>query len=165
MINPLIQKVVAAYSGSASSRRAVLYGIILSKQYKCSLKVVYIVDTAAIKMLTLNKFMVAPEGKKIKEHLMEDGKRELEYVASLAKSKAVEIETEIREGAVWSEIISCADESGADLILLGGTSSVQALSSIGHSVVGRQDAEIIGSAHCSVMAVREKNIEDLFKML
>lgn len=165
MIKPLFQRIVVAYNGSQSSLRAVMFGIIMTRQYKCSLKVVYVVDTATIRQLALSKFIVKEEGDTIAGNLQQDGDRNLSYVASLAKTKGVKIDVELRKGAVWSEIITAADEYKANLVLLGGTTGgSRTTSSLVHDVVTEQDAEIIGSAHCSVMVVREPFIEQLFKM-
>ena len=164
MIKPLFQKVLVAYNGSQSSLRAVLYGIMMAKEYKCQLKVVYVVDTATIKQLTLSKFMISEEADNIEGKLQQDGDRNLNYVLSLAKTKGVKIEVELKKGAVWSEIITAADDYKADLILLGGTTGSSTYSSLQHDVIKAQDAEIIGSAHCSVMVVRQPYIEQLFKI-
>ena len=160
----LIKNVLVAYNGSASSLRAVKYGIMFCRQNKCSLTVVYVVDVAAIKMLTLSKFMIASEGEKVREHLLNDGKKEMQFVSDLAKSKGLFVETEIRQGAVWSEVISCADEKKTDVIFLGGSSASLARNQRGHSVISSQNREIIGSAHCSVMVVKEEMTDQLFKL-
>ena len=117
MIKPLFQRVVVGYNGSRSSLHTVLYAILMAKVYKCAVKVVSVVDIASIKYLTLQKFMVSQEGESIAKSLESDSEKNLDYVTDLAKSKGVKIETEIRKGAVWSEIITAADEFKADLIL------------------------------------------------
>ena len=165
MIKPLFQKVLVAYNGSQSSLRAVLYAIMMAKQFKCQVKVVYVVDTATIKQLTLSKFLIKDEAENIEGKLQSDGDRNLNYVQTLAKSKGVKIELELKKGAVWSEIITAADTFKADLILLGGTTGSSTYSTLQRDVVKAQDAEIIGSAHCSVMVVRQPYIEQLFKIL
>ena len=144
MIKPLFQRVVV---------------------YKCAVKVVSVVDIASIKYLTLQKFMVSQEGESIAKSLESDSEKNLDYVTDLAKSKGVKIETEIRKGAVWSEIITAADEFKADLILLGGAKNLDHLSSLSRDVISSQDSEIIGSAHCSVMVVREPYVEQKFKLV
>ena len=123
MIKPLFQRVVVAYNGSVSSLHAVMYAILMAKLYHCQVKVVFVVDTATIRQLTISKFMVKEEGDEIEGNLKSDGERNLEYVIKLAKSKGVRIDTELRSGAVWSEVITSADEYDADLILLGGSPS------------------------------------------
>ncbi len=165
MIKPLFQRVVVAYNGSRSSLHTVLYAIIMAKVYKCLIKVVSVVDVASIKYLTLQKFMVSGEGDAIASSLESDSVKNLDYVTSLAKSKGVKIETEIRKGAIWSEIVAAADEFKADLILLGGAKNLDHLSSLSHDTISSQDSEIIGSAHCSVMVVREPYVEQKFKLV
>lgn len=162
MLKALFQKVLVAYNGSKSSLNAVLYGIMIARIYKCSLKVVYVVDSASIKQLTMAKFLIAEEAEETAKNLNEDGVKNLEYVKGLAKKKGVNVETELLNGAVWSEIIRAADVWKADLILLGGVTDNGSLSV--HANISRQDSEITGSAHCSVMVVRDPYVEQKFRL-
>ena len=164
MIKSLFQKVVVAYNGSKSSLHAVMYAILMAKCYKCRVKVVYVVDVATIRQLMLTNFLVEDEGKTFTGSLEADGNRNLDFAQGLAKSKGVKVETELRKGAIWSEIIAAADDFKADLILLGGADATAQFSTIKHDVVGMQDGEIIGSAHCSVMVVRQPYVEQLFRI-
>ena len=163
MIKSLFQKIVVAYNGSKSSLHAVMYAILMAKCYKCQIKVVSIVDTATIRQLMLTKFVIQEEGDTFTDNLESDAKRNLDFAIGLAKSKGIKIETEMRKGAVWSEIIECASQFKADLILLGGENS-SSLSTVNHDIVSKQESEIIGSSQCSVLVVRQPNIEQLFKI-
>lgn len=164
MIKPLFQRLIVAYNGSRSSLHALMYAILMAKSYKCQLKVVYVVDVATIRQLMLTKFVAKGEGDAFERNLESDGKRNLDFALGLAKSKGVKIETELRKGAIYSEIISAADDFRADLILLGGSDTGAEVSSVKHDVVSMQNGEIIGSSHCSVMVVRQQYIEQLFKI-
>lgn len=164
MIKSLFQKIVVAYNGSKSSLHAVMYAILMAKCYKCHVKVVYVVDSATIKQLMLTKFVIKDEADSFESNLESDGRRNLDFAVGLAKSKGIKIETELRSGAVWSEIITAADEFKADLILLGGAAPHGQLSTLHHDVVSAQDGEIIGSSNCCVMVVRHPYIDQLFKI-
>ena len=99
------------------------------------------------------------------KNLLADGQRYLDYVSDLAKAKGVKIETEIRSGAVWSEVIMAADEMKDGLILLGGYKSEMNSSVIEkHDAVSSFSRDIISHANCSVLVVREKMIEQLYKL-
>ncbi len=163
MIKPLFQKVIVAYNGSVSSLHAAMYAIMMAKVYKCHVKVVYVVDTDSIKKLTMLNFLVKEEGDRARNDLESDGERDLLYVQKLAKSKGVKLETELRHGAVWSELITAADEYKADLLLLGASAG-ENNSLLRRDVVSRQNGEIIGSAHCNVMVVHQPYIEQMFKL-
>jgi nucleotide-binding universal stress UspA family protein len=167
MTKPLFRNVLVAINGSESSINATQYGILMAKQFGCSLKAVYVVDTATLKKLTMSKLFVTEEFADYETSLTEDGKRYLGYVAELGKQKKIKLETDLRKGAVWTEIITAAVESQADLILLGGYSSDHAAVKRAlpeHHSIEFSNGEIIANAPCSVLVVREKSIEQLFKI-
>lgn len=159
MIKPLFNNILVVLNGSEASIQAAQYGILMARLYRCDVKVIYVVDTATLKELTLSKFFVAEESLDYENSLTEDGKRYLEYVEKLAKAKGIKVETELRKGAVWSEIVTYAEDSKIDLILLGEHQHNQ-----NKDVVTSAYREIISHANCSVLVVREKNIEQLYKM-
>lgn len=165
MLKPLFQKVLVAYNGSKSSLHAVLYAILMAKLYRCSVKVVCVVDVSSIKQLTISKFMVSEEAELLSANLESDGKKKLDYVTEIAKTKSVKIETQLCYGSVWSEIIKAADDYKADVILLGGIDDNLDTHYSVRNVISRQDSEIIGSAHCSVLVIREPYIEQKFKLV
>lgn len=166
MIKPLFQKIVVAINGSDQSLHAAMYAILLAKQYKCSLKAVYVVDTAALKFLSMSKFFLKTESQKYEENLLDDGKKYLEQIVTFAKIKGVKVETELRKGSPWSEILHAADDFDADLILLGGKEHLaSSLSSeVARDRASSTNMDIIGSARCNVLVVRQKDIEKLFKI-
>ena len=166
MIKPLFQNVLVAVNGSESSIHAAMYGILMAKLYHLHLKIVYVVDVATLKQLTLSKFFVAEESESYEESLIADGKKYLNYVTGLATSKGLRIDTELRKGAVWSEIILAADESKSGLIILGGREPIASSygNTVRHNVVSAARSEIIGSAHCSVLVVHEPHMEQLFNI-
>ncbi|MBQ6780192.1 MAG: universal stress protein [Treponema sp.] len=163
MIKPLFQKIIVAVNGSERSVHAAMYGIMMAKQFRCDLKAVYVVDTATIRQLTLTKFFVSEEGADFETNLTEDGNRYLNYVISLAKQKGVKIETELRKGSVFSEIIKAADDYKASAILLGGKEHETAFSG-NRDTISATNGDIIANARCNVLVVREPDIEKLFKI-
>ena len=166
MIKPLFQKIVVAVNGSEQSIHAAMYGILMAKQYKCDLKAIYVVDTSTLKQLTMTKIFLEEESRHYEERLCDDGRRYLSYLEKLAKEKDVKITTELKKGAIWSELIKSAEDFSADLILLGGKEKPNdtAANAIRHDKISATNAEIIGSATCNVLVVREPNIEKLFKI-
>lgn len=160
MIKPLFQKILVLINGSESSIHAAQYGILMSKLYRCSLKAIYVVDTATLKQLTLSKIFVAEESSEYEESLKADGMRYLEYVAELATSKGVKLETELRFGGIWSETVAAADEAGMNLVLLGGVEKEVD----GDDVLRETYRLILQNTPCSVLMVHEKQIEQLYKL-
>ena len=167
MSKPLFRRILVAVNGSEASIQAAMYGIIMAKTYHLDLKFIYVVDTATIKRLTLSKFFASDERKLYEENLIADGKKYLAYTGDLAKSKGVTAETELLNGAVWAEIVKAADDYNADFILLGGKIRDVSYSPSGTNrsdVVSLDQSQTIAAANCSVIVVKQKDIEQLFKI-
>ncbi|MDR1784971.1 MAG: universal stress protein [Spirochaetaceae bacterium] len=167
MIKPLFERVLVAHNGSQPAVWASKYGILMAHRYGCTLKAVYVVDTATLKRLTISKYFVQDEFADYEKNLTEDGKRFLNYVTDLGKQKKVRVQTELRQGAVLPEIIASAVEMNANLILLGGYADDRIVAK--NTLAERHSVEffnqeIIANAPCSVLVVREKMIDQLFKL-
>lgn len=167
MGKPFLKKILVAINGTHSSVLAVMYGIILAKQYQLKMKVVFVIDTATIKYLTNFKLFVSDEKDAYKTDLQKDGQNYLDYAVNLARTKGIKIETELREGSVSSEVITAADEFGSDLILVGGHNDP------GSYIAGSQAKksasltvrnEIVNYAHCPVLVVHKQDVEEIFKI-
>ena len=158
-MKPIISNIVTAVTGSDASILAAKYAIVLAKQHKCKLSAVYVVDTATIKQLTLSKIFIQEESTEYEKNLESNGERYLSFVEELAKAKGVKIEREVRRGAVYTEILATADEKKADLIVLGGWEKDRSA----RDIIGHFHREIMVNAKCSVLLVREPNVDLIYK--
>jgi nucleotide-binding universal stress UspA family protein len=159
MIKPLLSNLVVAVSGSDASILAAKYAIIMAKQYRCRLCVVYVVDTATIQQLALSKIFVQEESLDYERNLEANGERYLSFVEELARAKGVKVERVIRKGAVYREILAVADEKKADLIILGGWEKDRNP----RDIISHSHREIMVSAKCSVYLVKEPLVDQLYK--
>jgi len=158
-MKPLISNIVVAVTGTEASIFAAKYAIVMAKHYNCKLHAVYVVDTATIKMLTLSKIFIQEEGAEYEKNLENNGIRYLTFVEELAKEKDIKIERILRKGAIFTEILKVADEKDADLILLGGWEKDTKTSDI----IGHSHREIMANAKCSVLLVKQPNIDQIYK--
>ncbi len=160
MIKPLFKNVLVMVNGTEASINAVRYAILMAKLYQSEVRAAYVVDTATIRQLSLNRIFVDDESRDYERSLEQNGQRYLAFVEQLGKEKGVKIETELRRGAIWSEIVTVAEERKTDLILLGGTESTQS----DKDVLSSTHKSILVNARCSVLVVKEKTVEQLFKL-
>jgi nucleotide-binding universal stress UspA family protein len=160
-MKPLIQNIVVAVSGSDASINAAKYAIILAKQYGCSVSAVYIVDTATLKQLLLSRIFVEEESQDYEKSLQANGVRYLNYVKELGEQKGISIETSLRSGAIYTEILRETEEKKADLILLGGWER----GTKDRVVISDSHREFLFNVKSSVLFVKEHDIERLFKQL
>lgn len=161
MIKPLFRNVLVVVNGSEPSINAVRYAVLMAKLYRCSVTATYVVDTATIRQLTLNKIFIEEESREYEQSLEENGRHYLAYVEEIGKAKGVKIETEMRRGAIWSEIVSSASEHRSDVILLGGTEREAGEQ---HEIMSSTFKSILLNARCSVLVVKEPMIEQLYKL-
>jgi nucleotide-binding universal stress UspA family protein len=160
----LLQTVVVAVSGSEASISAAKYGIVLAKLTRCKLLAVYVVDTATLKELLLSKIFVDEESREYEKSLEQNGHRYLNYIEELAQKKGVVIEKFLRQGSISTEIIEAAEENNADLILLGGFHELEQKGSF-RDALSRQHREILKNAKCSILMVKEPEIDFIYKKL
>ena len=158
----LFENVLIVVNDSNASIQAAEFGVFMAKQNDSILHAIYVVDTAVLKQLTLQKIFVQEEYDEFNTSLEEDGNRYLQYVYELGKDKGVDIKTEMRSGSVWSEVISYANEIEADVILLGGTTTSDPYQ---RDMFNSSYGEILLHANCSVLYVKEEHIDQLYKLL
>jgi nucleotide-binding universal stress UspA family protein len=159
MIKPLLSNLVVAVSGSEASISAAKYAILMAKQYRCRLCAVYVVDTATIRQLTISKIFIQEESQDYERSLELNGERYLSFVEELARAKGVKVERVIRKGAVYTEILTVADEKKADLIILGGWEKDRSA----RDIISHAHREIMVGAKCSVYLVKEPMVDQLYK--
>jgi nucleotide-binding universal stress UspA family protein len=158
-MKPLISNIVTGITGSDASILAAKYAIVMAKNYHCRLTMVYVVDTATIKQLTLSKIFIQEESLEYEKSLETNGERYLSFMQELAQAKGVKIEKEIRRGAVYSEILTAAEEHKADLIVMGGWEKDRNA----RDIIGHAHRESLYNAKCSVVIVKEPEIDLLYK--
>ena len=158
-MKPLFSNIIVAVNGSDASILGAKYAIVMAKAYRCRLTAVYVVDTATIRQLALSKIFIQEESQEYEKSLEANGERYLSFVEELARAKGVKIEREMRRGAVYTEILSAADERKADLIVLGGWEKDRNA----RDIITHSHREIMISAKCSVLLVKEPSIDQLYK--
>jgi len=158
-MKPLINSIVTVVTGTDASILAAKYAIVMTKLYHCKLTAVYVVDTATIKQLTLSKIFIQEEGIEYEKSLEANGNRYLTFVDELAQSKGVKLEKIMRRGAIYTEILAVADEKKADMILLGGWER----DTKSRDIIGHSHREIMANAKCSVLLVKEPDIDQIYK--
>jgi nucleotide-binding universal stress UspA family protein len=158
-MKPLINSIVTVVTGTDASILAAKYAIVMAKIYHCKLTAVYVVDTATIKQLTLSRIFIQEEGIEYEKSLEANGNRYLTFVDELAHAKGVKIERIMRKGAVYTEVLAVADEKKADMILLGGWER----ETKSRDIIGHSHREIMANAKCSVLLVKEPDIDQIYK--
>lgn len=158
------KKMIVAVNGHRSSVHSSMYAIMMARAYNISIKFIYVVDTATVKYLSMNKFLVSDERYDYEERLKEDGERYLAYAQMLAGSKGLKCETELRSGGVFTEILRAADEYEADLIILGGNEKDESNHNLKRNVLSTDQNEVLAHSKVPVLIIQKPDIEKIFKI-
>jgi len=158
-MSSVLKRLVVGVSGSDASMSAAKYGIVLSKAFGCKLTAVYVVDTATLKQLLISRIFVEDESEEYRKSLEENGRRYLNYVDELASKKHITVDKLLKQGSISTQILSAADELKADLILLGGWEE----KGDSRDSVSFAHREILKHSKCSVLVVKEQDIDRLYK--
>jgi len=161
MIQPLFRNILIMVNGTDASINAAKYAILMAKLYGCKVFAVFVVDVATIKMLALNRIFIEEESVAYERSLEENGRRYLAYVEGLGREKGVAVETELRRGAIWSEIIASSEAHKIDTILVGGND--KEISDQKESV-SMTFKSVLLHARCSVLVVKDPMVEQLYRL-
>ncbi|MBN1164627.1 MAG: universal stress protein [Candidatus Krumholzibacteriota bacterium] len=160
MSNPF-KNILLYIDGSESSIVAAQLAIVMSKEFRSALRVIYVVNENLLNELLKAKIFVQMEKMDYERDLEEDGKRYLNYIVKLADRKGLKIETILRKGVVHEEVAREVEECGADLLVQGELGEVLSLRDSFYEAGER----ILRKVICPVLIVRgrdkvERSYED-----
>jgi len=155
----IVENVLVAISGSESSINGAKYAIMYCKAFNHDLSVVYVIDTSTLKELLISKIFIEEESSQFENNLEANGKRYLDYVEELAKSKGVKINKILKRGGVVNMILEAADETESDLIILGGWQPNRATKDL----ISRAHLDLLMDSNRSILVVKDRDIENIFK--
>jgi nucleotide-binding universal stress UspA family protein len=157
----LVSRIVVLAEGLYSSAAPVKYAVAMAKAFGSEVIAAYIVDTASIRHLSLNRIFVDEEGEEYERSLEETGRRRLALVEELARAKGAKVETRLLKGSIAGELVRLAEEVEADMILLGGWEHNRDFRDIIHEA----SREIANLAPCSVLLVKARDAERAYDSL
>jgi nucleotide-binding universal stress UspA family protein len=156
------EKILLYVDGSEECVIAAQYAIVLAKSTGAELMALYVVNMSLLKELTKAKIFVKIEEMDYEQDLEQDGKRYLNYISELSRSKGMEIKTELVKGVVNKEVIQKIEELGVDLLIMGELDPVLSRKDTFHD-----EAELIfRKASCAVLVVKDTiRVEQLYSTM
>ncbi len=138
----VFKKILIPFDGSPLSKRAAEKGLEIAIDQKAEVVGLNIITFEGVISPSDRLWAVIVDG------LREKAGEILGELESMAKEKGLTIELEIRDGGAEEEMVSVAEEIGADLIVMGmgGTSGMG-------KHLGKSLARVLQEAHCPVMVV------------
>ena len=120
----MFRKILVAIDGSEPASRALEAAIEEAGAWNAKVHVVYVVESGLFSSLPMDNTLEV-----IYSVLQKEGEEILESARKKADAAGISLTTHLRQGHAGSQIVSLAEELGADLIILGsyGKSGVDRL--------------------------------------
>lgn len=113
----MYERILLSTDGTVASEEAETHALDLAAAHDAVLHVLYVVDEDVVTAYSGDEYVDEAEGP---EHgLEEHGEETLSELRSRASEASVDIETAIRHGRPAETIVGYADETDADLLVLG----------------------------------------------
>jgi nucleotide-binding universal stress UspA family protein len=144
----LFRHIVVPIDGSDPSLKAVEMALRLIEICPaCRITILYVIDALVLNELV--RFSKRSE-KEVEAELEEQGRRYLELARKTAERQSITIQSKVRKGDPFEEIISVANDLRADLIIMGhtgrrGTTRV---------LIGSVTQRVLDYAPCPVLVMK-----------
>jgi len=146
-----VKRILVVSSMTKSSKKAIHYGVSLSKKYGTELYVLHVIyHPFGFDLEGWN--LPIPSLEEEYKRIIKEAKEELDAVINHEKKKGMSIKEMIREGEPAKEILEVVKEENIDLILMLAHSEWR----LEHSLFGRITEEIIRKTPCSILLIKDE---------
>jgi universal stress protein A len=146
-----LKKILVLTRMTKESRKAVRYGVSLSKKYGCDLSVLHVIHKPFGTDLE-GWNLPLPSIDETYEQIVKEEKEELERVVALEREQGMVIKTLLKNGEPTEVTLKTIKEDNIDLLIMPSHSEWR----LEHILFGRSNDEIIRNMPCSILLVKEE---------
>jgi universal stress protein A len=147
-----VKNILVLSRAAEDCRKAVHYGVSLSKKYGAELFVLYVIhDPFSVEGWSLP----IPYLRALKEEqqkMREDIKKELDKIIASEKTRGIAIKEFIREGAPVDEVLKVVNKEKIDLVIIPAHEEGR----LEHLLFSRDNEKIIREMPCSILLVKHE---------
>ncbi len=152
MAEPSISQIVCAVDFSDYSRHALDYAVYMAEVFEAELKLVHVVELPFLPSYSLAG---VPDLSMPVDEIEAGARGQLQELLDQVRQDHERVEGEVRTGSAFLEIITCARETGADLIIVG----THGRTGLRHMIMGSVAEKVVRKAPCPVLSVRHPDHE------
>lgn len=142
----MFRRIVCPTDFSAPAHRATEYAVRLAKSCDAELVLLNVIAEMTYPMRSLGTVTAFPN---LQTELHNRAKEELEETKAKLDT-GVSIRTEMRDGEIHEQILECATDCDADLIVIG----THGHTGIKHMLLGSTAEKVVRTSTCPVLSVR-----------
>jgi nucleotide-binding universal stress UspA family protein len=142
-----IKKILCPVDFSECSEHAIQYAVALATAYQAEIKLVHAMDIAASVFSYSELDMPDPA---FASQLLAEFTQRLEELAGKVRSQHEPVTSAVLHGRPFLEIINCAKDWQADIIVIG----THGRSGLEHMLIGSVAEKVVRKAPCPVLTVR-----------
>jgi len=147
-MEPQIQKILVPVDFSEASEHAATYAAGLARRLGANVHLIHVVESSP---LARRPYDYEPDTPVVRERLYQEARARLISLAARVGSGARRISIEVRRGEVLKNVCAAEIDYGADLVIM----STHGRSGWSHLLLGSVAEQVIRSARCPVLIVRE----------
>jgi nucleotide-binding universal stress UspA family protein len=140
--NGFFRRILVGYDGSSSAEKALDAALAIANSLDSTVEVLSVVQPP--------EPALSPELHAVLDDAREHYEKELRKIAQAANRNGIRLETDVVVGHPAEQIIRRAEESRADLIVLGH----RGLSKFEQLIMGSVSERVLAYAHCPVLVTR-----------
>ncbi|MBM3961343.1 MAG: universal stress protein [Planctomycetes bacterium] len=144
---PQFRRIVCPTDFSATSDAALAYAVELARAAKAEIVLLHVLPTMSYPLRGLGMAEAFPH---LQAELHTRGKERLAEAAK-ALGTGVAVRTELRDGEAYEQVLGCAKDLGADLIVIG----THGHTGLKHALLGSTAERVVRLAECPVLTVRK----------
>ncbi len=150
-----ISRIMCPVDFSESSDHALGYAVDLARMFGAQLTLLHVVE---VPFLPSYAMAGVPDLSLPLEQIEEGARKGLERLIEECRKKHERVETELRTGTAFMEIINYAREIQADMIVMG----THGRTGLSHIIIGSVAEKVVRKAPCPVLTIRHP--EHVFEM-
>lgn len=144
-----IKRILVVSRSTKDCRKAVHYGISLSRKYGAALYVMHIIHDP---LMFGGWNLPIPSLDEEYRKMLKEAKEELDAIIKKERSKGVAVKELIKEGKPGEAVLSAVKEENIDLIIMLAHEEGR----LEHFLFGRSNEEIVRAMPCSILLVKKE---------
>ncbi len=138
----MYDRVLVPTDGSTGTAHVAMQAFDLAEQYGASVHLLHVIDSNVGRMFA--------DSAESRAEMRDSGRRAIGTLEELASGYEIETVSELREGEPWKEILACADDIDADVIVMG----TNGRSGIERRLIGSVTERVVRHSDHPVLTVR-----------